>query len=93
MKKYIKIFAILLIFIIIGLLGSYSSGVTINVHIFWGMFLFFTIIASLITLCATVFIKGSFKQRFFKILPFSYIVTGLVYILGYFTKTFVILWV
>jgi|GEM_PF-5384778 len=93
MKKYIKICTIVLIFVIINLLDSYSKSVTTNIRSLVGTFLFFTVIAVLMTLCATIFLKGSFKQRFLKALPLSYIAIGLVYIIGYFTKTFVILWV
>jgi hypothetical protein len=93
MRKIIKIFAILFVFGISVLLSSYSTGWAFVEQITVGIFIFFTIIASLITLCATVFLKGNFKKRFLKGFPLSFILTGVAYILGYFYNTFLILWV
>ena len=88
MKKIIKTFTILLIYVIAFLLESYSRG-----DIMSGLWIlmFLTVIALLITLCATVFFKGSFKQRLLKGLPLSFISTATIYLFAYFLQTFLIL--
>ena len=81
---------IILIFGVASLLSIYSIGV-VSILVIVGVFIFLTLIALLITLCTTVFFKGTFKQRFIKGLPLSFILTGTTYIIGYFFKTILIL--
>jgi Na+/H+-translocating membrane pyrophosphatase len=88
-KRIISILAIV-IFGIIFFLTNYSRG---DIKSALWMLMLLTIIALLITICATVFFKGSFKQRLLKSLPFSFLLTGIVFLFTYFLQTFLILWV
>ena len=88
MKKVINILSVV-IFGIILFVTNYSREVVAALY----LLICLIIIALLITLCATVFFKGSFKQRFLKILPFGFLLTGIVFLFTYFLKTFLILWV
>jgi len=87
MKKIFINTSAIIIFGIVFLLTTYSSDIALNILII------LTVIALLITLCATVFFKGSFKQRFLKGLPFCFILIGIVFIFSYFLVTFLTLWV
>ena len=89
MKKLIINISAVVIFVIILLVTNYSREVEVALYIF----IYLIIIALLATLCATVFLKGSFKQRFLKLLPFAFLLTGTVFLFTYFLKTFLILWV
>lgn len=88
MRKIIKTFTILLIYGMVFLLESYSRG---DIMSGLQILMFLIVIALLITLCATVFFKSSFKQRLLKGLPLSFIATGTVYLFAYFLQTFLIL--
>jgi VIT1/CCC1 family predicted Fe2+/Mn2+ transporter len=84
MKIFINIFAVI-ICVIAYLLTNYSMGGNNET------FILLLIISLLITLCSTVFFKGSFMRRFLTAFPLSLILTSVVYILGNFYKTFLIL--